>query len=69
MPAIVIAEMLGVPPQDRDRFKVWSDQLSSLVFGSFDDPGRYDRATGGMRELTAYLDRLVRQPRTTRATT
>ena len=59
IPAIVIAEMLGVPPQDRDRFKVWSDQLSSLVFGNFDDPGRYDRATGGMRDLTAYLDRLV----------
>lgn len=59
LPAIVIAEMLGVPSEDRDRFKVWSDQLSGLVFGNFDDPGRYDLATGGMRDLTAYLDRLV----------
>lgn len=59
LPAIVIAEMLGVPAEDRNRFKVWSDQLASLVFGNFDDPGRYTRATGGMRDLVGYLDGLV----------
>lgn len=61
IPAIVIAEMLGVPPGDRDRFKVWSDQLNALVFGNLDDPGRHARATEGMDELVAYLDRLVQQ--------
>lgn len=59
LPAIVIAEMLGVPAEDRNRFKVWSDQLSALVFGNFDDDGRYARATGGMRDLVEYLDGLV----------
>ena len=28
LPATVIAEMLGVPPEDRDRFKQWSDEAS-----------------------------------------
>jgi cytochrome P450 len=27
LPVIVIAEMLGVPPEDRDQFKQWSDRL------------------------------------------
>ena len=63
IPAIVIAEMLGVPAEDRDQFKLWSDQLSSLVFGNFDDTDRYADAAGGMRELTGYLDRLVEAAR------
>ena len=28
LPVIVIAEMIGIPPQDRDRFKQWSDVLA-----------------------------------------
>ena len=31
LPVIVIAEMLGVPPEDRDRFKVWSNQRARLL--------------------------------------
>ena len=31
LPIIVIAEMLGVPPQDRDRFKLWSVQRARLL--------------------------------------
>lgn len=31
LPVIVIADMLGVPPEDRDRFKVWSDDLALSV--------------------------------------
>lgn len=57
--ASVIAEMLGVPPGDRDRFKLWSDQISGLVFGSLDDGDRHRRGALGMCQLTAYLDELV----------
>lgn len=31
LPVIVIAEMLGVPPEDRRSFKVWSDQRARLL--------------------------------------
>ena len=31
LPVIVIAEMLGVPPGDRDRFKVWSARRARLL--------------------------------------
>lgn len=27
LPVIVIAELLGIPPQDRDQFKYWSDEV------------------------------------------
>jgi cytochrome P450 len=59
LPAIVIAEMLGVPAQDRDRFKHWSDQISALVFGGLEDPDRYERAAEGMQELVDYLTWLL----------
>lgn len=59
LPAIVIAEMLGVPAADRDLFKRWSDELGALVFGGLDDGGRYERATVGMFELVEYLTALI----------
>ncbi|MEX2106921.1 MAG: cytochrome P450 [Solirubrobacterales bacterium] len=59
LPAIVIAEMLGVPSADRDRFKGWSSDISSLVFGAVDDPDRHDRAESGMTELVEYFEGLI----------
>ncbi len=31
LPVIVIAEMLGVPPEDRDRFRTWSNRRARLL--------------------------------------
>lgn len=59
LPAIVIAEMLGVPSEDRDRFKSWSSDISSLVFGAVDDPDRHERAESGMTELVEYFEGLI----------
>jgi cytochrome P450 len=61
LPAIVIAEMLGVPAEDRDRFKHWSDQITALVFGGLEDPDRYKRAALGMQELAGYLAWLIKR--------
>jgi len=63
LPAIVIAELLGVPPQDRDRFKRWSDDISALVFSASRDGGRYARAQAGLVDLHDYLGELVDQYR------
>ncbi|WP_068117900.1 cytochrome P450, partial [Nocardioides massiliensis] len=59
LPAIVIASMLGVPPEDRALFKNWSDDISALVFGAMEDPDRHDRAQSGMAELVRYISQLL----------
>jgi cytochrome P450 len=59
LPAIVIAEMLGAPPDDRDLFKGWSDRLTALVFGSYGQADRFQSAAIGMLELRDYLLGLI----------
>jgi cytochrome P450 len=65
LPATVIAEMLGVPHEDRDRFKQWSDDTaalaSNLPANLSEDVLR--RAAEGMRELRAYFAGIVAQRR------
>ena len=63
LPAIVIAGMLGVPPEDRDQFKQWSDDISALVFGGMEDPSRHERARSGMSMLVQYVTELVERAR------
>lgn len=64
LPAVVIAEMMGVPTGDRDLFKDWSDDLMVLVFGARGVEGRRERAQHGLLELSEYLGTLVRRFRT-----
>lgn len=61
LPAIVIAEMLGVPPEDRDTFKRWSDEIAPLVSAGLDDPDRYSRAAAAMDALVTYFSELIRR--------
>jgi cytochrome P450 len=61
LPAVVIAEMMGVPAGDRDLFKDWSDDLMVLVFGARGVAGRRERAQHGLVELSEYLGALVRR--------
>lgn len=35
LPVIVIAELLGIPPEDRDRFKYWSDVIVGSTGGDY----------------------------------
>jgi cytochrome P450 len=56
LPVTVIAAMLGVPPEDRERFKGWSDAIAAVVnvpAGLGDD--LLDRAATAYRELTDYF--------------
>src|SRR6266852_8934404 len=38
LPVIVIAEMLGIPQEDRERFKVWSDAVVGATHSEGGDP-------------------------------
>jgi cytochrome P450 len=40
LPATVIAELLGVPASERERFRSWSDDLAEIVFAT--QPGTVD---------------------------
>lgn len=60
LPVIVIAEMLGIPIQDRDRFKAWTDAFITGGDSLLDH-------VQAQREMTQYFGRLIedrrRQPR------
>ena len=59
IPAVVIAELMGVPAEDRDLFKAWSDEILVLVFGATGGKGRRERAQKGLVELTDYLKKMI----------
>jgi cytochrome P450 len=66
LPAIVIAELLGVPRGDYQKFKAWSNDLISLA-GGMDRDGSLARFRRGLDALLAYLREIIsarrREPR------
>ncbi|XTR52399.1 cytochrome P450 [Pseudarthrobacter sp. So.54] len=59
LPVIVISELMGVPAEDRDRFKLWSDVIVSQTrTGAVDED---HQATN--REMTEYFLDLITQRR------
>lgn len=62
MPVTVIAEMLGVPAQDMDKFKDWSNDVSLTIEPSLreDQIRRVERAS---EELYAYFEDIIEQRR------
>jgi cytochrome P450 len=63
IPAIVIARLLGVPAEDHERFREWSDEVVMLVFGNVGDPDRHVRAQGGLLALERYFRALLDERR------
>ena len=68
IPAMVIAEMLGVPPADRDLFKAWSNDISTLLFGGARDESDRAHAQAGLVGLDDYLRELLEDMRTSPGT-
>jgi len=62
LPAIVIAELLGVPAGDRLRFKAWSNDLISLL-GNPDPTGAMERFERGLDGLLSYLRGIIAERR------
>jgi cytochrome P450 len=59
LPITVIAELLGVPAADRDRFRTWSNAIVTPALG----PGALERFGELMSEFVAYLHELFEERR------
>lgn len=59
LPAIVIAELLGVPAEDRDEFKTWSHQLAAIVFGTNNKSTQAATAAAGTARFATYFTDLI----------
>jgi cytochrome P450 len=60
LPVIVIAELLGIPLEDRAQFKRWSDDLAVIVDGTIALAG-IGQAEVSAGEFHDYLDRIFRE--------
>lgn len=58
LPIVVIAELLGVPPEDQERLKVWSDHTAMLLDGTLREE-HLAVAVPSFLELVEYLGAVV----------
>ncbi|GAC1566416.1 MAG: cytochrome P450 [Ktedonobacteraceae bacterium] len=65
LPAIVIATMLGVPPEDREQFNQWSEYFGALLDGSNLTQENAFLALYGVSEFLDYFRKIIRQRRIT----
>jgi cytochrome P450 len=61
LPAIVTAEMLGVPTSDHVKLKNWSQDFAEMLGNFQHNPDRAARVLRSLGEMTAYFRDAVRQ--------
>jgi cytochrome P450 len=59
LPITVIAEMIGVPREDREAFKIWSDELAAFIGSAFATPDKYERAARAITAMADYFRRMI----------
>jgi cytochrome P450 len=57
LPVIVIAELMGIPAEDRNRFKQWSDAIVAYTRPGAEQPG------GAHQEMAGYFLDMIEQRR------
>lgn len=63
LPAIVTAELLGVPPADRDQLKAWSEDFAEMLGNFQHNPNRFTRVLNSLDGLLTYFGDAVRRDR------
>jgi cytochrome P450 len=64
LPAIVTAEMLGVPVPDHRQLKMWSADFAEMLGNFQHNPDRVPRVSRSTKEMTAYFSSAIKQQRT-----
>ena len=63
LPAIVTAEMLGVPVSDYERLKDWSTTFAEMLGNFQHNPGRIDSVRKAVEGMTAYFHNAIAETR------
>jgi cytochrome P450 len=63
LPAIVTAEMLGVPTSDSDQLKAWSADFAEVLGNFQHNPDRASRTLKCVEEMTAYFRAVIQRMR------
>jgi pimeloyl-[acyl-carrier protein] synthase len=63
LPVTVIAELLGADPADRDRFKVWSDEIVAFQGVAALDPALVEVSQAALLDMKDYLRSLLARRR------
>ena len=61
MPSMVTAELLGVPLEDHEQLKDWSQTFAEMLGNFQHNPGRSARVLAAVEEMTAYFRSAVRK--------
>ena len=64
MPAIVTAEMLGVPVSDHEKLKQWSIDFAEILGNFQHQPDRVARVAASVRDMTEYFQAAIRRQET-----
>jgi cytochrome P450 len=59
LPALVIADLLGVPREDREMFQHWSDELAHVVFAMEVQGSEGDSAIAAAEQFASYFGDLI----------
>lgn len=63
MPAIVMAEMLGVPPSDHEQLKAWSADFAEMLGNFQQNPDRALRIVRSVEAMEDYFRRAIQELR------